>query len=239
MALVPGGQEIVLYYGQNWGGDQAVVENIAPFCIDIYEASQPDATADTTGSWYPLAEMALPPATSQPDVLPWTTIGWDTAREACERAGKRLPTLAEWQMAYSGASGAPWPWGDRVEPNQCNADNRPGVEPTGACCAEVCETWCFEVCDMLGNVAEWLADPWDPDCYQDQVMMVAGGSHNITYLFPNGMPCHNVQRPDPDRPGCWIMSNYCLDRTGLHSHLRDVAVNDDGFRCAKSIIQGR
>jgi len=234
MALVPGGRVKVLYRGEQWGGSRVKEVDLEPFCVDIYEASQPDATARSMGSWRPFDPV--PPAASKPGVLPWTTLTWDKAAAACQAAGKRLLSLAEWQVAYSGTTGLLWPWGGAFQTNSCNAGGRREVQPTGVCCFSVCEGACYRICDMVGNVAEWVADYWNEECYGTEKTMVAGGSYNIDYVFPDTkLPYHNIQRPDPEHPGCWIMSSYSLDRSGVHGHSREAAVPDDGFRCARSI----
>jgi len=58
-----------------------VVEN--QFCIDIYEASRPDATASAAG-----AQSTV--ATSAAGVLPWQVESNAEAFAACEAAGKTL-----------------------------------------------------------------------------------------------------------------------------------------------------
>ncbi len=234
MTLVPGATVNVLYRGNRWDGEGDVQIPNAPFCIDSYEASQPDATATAIGSWQEQAKP--PPATSRRGVLPWTSVSWENARAACESAGKRLPTLAEWQMAFSGASGDLWPWGNTLKANRCNVANPSGPRPTGACCFTICEDWCYNVCDMVGNVSEWVSDYWDRDCYGETQVSIAGGAYGNEYFFPHtDVPNGNIQRPDPARPGCWVMSNYGLDRSGLHAHARSFGAPDDGFRCAKSV----
>jgi formylglycine-generating enzyme required for sulfatase activity len=235
MTLVPGGTVTVIYRGERWDGECADEVRVEPFCIDTYEASRPDATAGFKGRWS--ASMQTPAATSRPGVLPWTT-SWNEAREACARAGKRLPTLAEWQMAFSGSDGAPWPWGDELIANSCVTGSNSEVSPTGNCCFDICEDWCFRVCDMVGNVSEWVSDQWDPESGGDAEFMVAGGSYNISYFydFPNGrQSARNIQIPDPRKPGCWKTIGYGLDRSALHVHAPTSSLEDDGFRCAMTV----
>ena len=233
MQFVPGGETIVVYSGDRWGGTVDSPQSVDDFCIDEYEASQPDATADRPGSWAP--GLPIPAAESMAGVLPWASISWTDAQQACAAAGKRLPTLAEWQTAYSGYYGAWWPWGtDHYDPRQAASCyiNEPVLQtfPTGGCCFENCEgAQCFTTCDMLGNLAEWVAGLWEPECYGDTQVLSAGASV-IDWFTPNR------QEIDPANPDCWKFSLFAQRRFGLHHHDRVTEINnDDGFRCAKSL----
>ncbi len=234
MEYVPGGYTAVVYDGQRWGG--RVVDDVwvDDFCIDRYEASQPDATDVFDGSWNP--GQPIPSAESKAGVLPWIVISWTEAGQACAAAGKRLPTLAEWQTAYSGYEGWDWPWGS----NDYDEDQAAGcyinepyymILPTGGCCFTNCQgDQCFSPCDMVGNVAEWVDELWDERCFGDSEVDVANAGI-IQWFSANSQVAIFV------KPDCWTFKTFALRRFGLHNHPRDGArFNDDGFRCAKSLV---
>ena len=83
---------------------------VADYCIDRYEASRPDADADSVGSDGSVA-------TSREGVMPWyvnpmnaTHLG--NFKNACTAAGKHLCTAEEWFPACSGPQGTDYVFGD-------------------------------------------------------------------------------------------------------------------------------
>jgi len=70
MEFVPGGVTEVVYSGERWGGTVYEEQWVDDFCMDRYEASQPDASKTSAGSW--TGTGPIPPAQSRSGVLPWT-----------------------------------------------------------------------------------------------------------------------------------------------------------------------
>jgi formylglycine-generating enzyme required for sulfatase activity len=88
-------------------------------------------------------------------VVPTGCTSWFQAEQACRLSGKRLLTNQEWQAAASGTPDA-LNLPDNPLP-ECNVD-RERAEPTGLSTACVSR---WGAADMIGNVAEWVAD-WVP-----------------------------------------------------------------------------
>jgi len=83
------------------------------FCMDVYEASRPDATDVSFGS-----DTSM--AASQPGVLPWPIGSNQDAETACVNAGKRLCTPDEWMTACIGPAGTDYPYGNSYVAQTCN-----------------------------------------------------------------------------------------------------------------------
>jgi formylglycine-generating enzyme required for sulfatase activity len=83
-------------------------------CIDRYEASRPDATATYRGS-------IESHATSRANVLPWYPVTFETARDACLCAGKRLCTPDEFLTSCQGPDQTVYAYGDDFDPVICNS----------------------------------------------------------------------------------------------------------------------
>ncbi|MBN2196018.1 MAG: SUMF1/EgtB/PvdO family nonheme iron enzyme [Polyangiaceae bacterium] len=129
----------------------------------------------------------VPRAVSRPGTVPQGYLTYYLARTACENAGKRLCTEAEWVTACRGEQGRAHPYGATYEAARCNVHRaqhpafvlhanssaghtdprlnlvvEAGADPllrlTGA--TPTCRsTWGDNgVFDMVGNVDEWIAD---------------------------------------------------------------------------------
>jgi len=163
-------------YGDWWFVDQQPAHEVqlSAFYLDRHEVSvaqfalflthaagafhfHPDQPIErVAGGYLPRAER---------DQHPINYVSWQAAHHYCLWAGKRLPTEAEWERAAAGIEGRAYPWGD--EGSSCDrasyftgssycqegplaVGQRPdGLSPDG-------------IDDLGGNVAEWVADYYDP-----------------------------------------------------------------------------
>ena len=104
-------------------------------------------------------------------------VSWEQAVAYCTWLNKRLPTEAEWEAAGRGPGANPpiFPWGD--DPGVGGAvDNLPRTEtyPVGTVPFNISP---FGVYDLVGNVWEWVAEPYAPVVEGNQVLR--GGRHGL------------------------------------------------------------
>jgi len=154
---------------------------------------------------------------------PVNCVDWEQARHFCEHMGGRLPTEAEWEWAAKGGGSRRYPWGD--PPPSCQ---RTIMDEGVAGCGRV-STWpvCSKtagrsaqgLCDLSGNVWEWVSD-WYAEGFAaglaENPTGPAGGTHKV------------------GRGGGWGSTGP----GGLRTSVRDFALPTGryaaiGFRCAR------
>ena len=134
-------------------------------CVDQFEASPSlscphQVTHTMTESRNNTASPSCEPVT-EVGAMPWRFVTRDEAQMLCLRAGKRLPTNAEWQML---ALGTP----DSEE--MCNTHSN-AIRETGM--YSEC-TSALGILDTVGNVWEWTADDVIDGRYEDRVLPQEG-----------------------------------------------------------------
>ena len=135
---------------------------IAAFAIDTTEVTEA-AYAECVAAAACTAPDDFNPG-SRPDA-PVRGVAWADAADYCRFRGARLPTEAEWERAARGDDGRRYPWGD--DPPGCDRARLAGcASPDGPVdTGTLAGQSPFGARDLLGNVAEWVADWYQSDYY--------------------------------------------------------------------------
>jgi formylglycine-generating enzyme required for sulfatase activity len=109
---------------------------------------------------------------------PRVKVMWYEAEAYARWRGGRLPTEAEWEWAARGPDSRRYPWGDAFDWRRANTNHQDcrctvpvGTYPAG-------RSWVGAE-DMAGNVAEWVADGYDPRAYRAAIRF-------DPFVAPNG-----------------------------------------------------
>jgi iron(II)-dependent oxidoreductase len=159
---------------------------------------------------------------------PVNCVDWDQAQQYARFKDARLPSEAEWEYAArSGGKNQKYPWGDD-EPT-CdkavmygNGGDGCGKKTTMPVCSKPSGNTAQGLCDMAGNVWQWVQDTYQ-DSYKE-----APVDASATYCAFEG--CDRVLRG-----GCFS-NNYTRNmRVDIRYNFDPSATNDTfGFRLARS-----
>ena len=161
------------------------------------------------------------------DNHPVNCVDWDQAAAFCQAAGGRLPSEAEWEFAArDGGKEVTFPWGDAAA--DCTRANMKdpqtniqgcGDISTHAVCKASAGIPASGLCDMAGNVYEWVKD-WYHNSYQNAP---ADGS---AWETPVGAT--RVRRG-----GSWANPDVGLRASNRTFDPPTAQINAVGFRCVR------
>ena len=195
--------------------------NLAAFSIDRSEVTTKayKSCVEAGGCSEPQSGMLLNWNNPARDDHPINGVTWSQAKAYCKWAGKRLPSEAEWEKAARGTDRRLYPWGDQkpdcsravISEGRNNAGC--GSRTTSPVCSKPEGHSPYGLCDMGGNVSEWVEDTWS-----------LYGKEADTQL--QGF---RIRRGDSyeSSPGKYSRLSFRLQTTA------ESAARYGGFRCAK------
>ena len=213
MVYIPAGEFIMGSDEQNSSDGPSSKLELGAYYIDRCEVTMAEYAAfikatgyKSQGSWDMYFKKGY-------ENYPVVNVTWNDARSYAEWAGKRLPTEVEWEKAARGPDGRLWPWGNEWDKNKCintttndknllalmlNMGEGKGPVPVGSIEKGMSP---YGVMDMAGNVAEWIADWYQPYPYKGpydkgNVKTIRGGSW---YHYEGYTRCYSRIKFAPDK----------------------------------------
>ena len=223
MVFVPAGE---FWMGSDGGSaerDEKPLRKVfvPAFHIDRFEVTNRHYKELMPGHRYPPGE----------DDLPVTHVLKRDAEEFCRRAGRRLPSNAEWEKAARGTDGRVYPWGNEFSADRANINRRVDVHSTNAplCNSPLAAsrgklpggsfpkgTSPYGAQDMAGNVWEWVSDVWI-----DRNSFGAKSGSEARGIIRGGAYSYSPRQARASYQGFEALETTC---------------HDVGFRCAMDAI---
>jgi len=159
---------------------------------------------------------------SDRDNHPINCVTWHQAKAYCEWIGGRLPTEAEWEKAARGTDGRIYPWGNAKATCEYavmdDGSSGCGKDRTWPVCSKPRGNSPYGLCDMSGNVREWVNDWYKSGYYKSS-------------------PRDNPRGPSSGgsrvvRGGGWVSDPGNLRASNRGRFTPGTGDSDFGFRCA-------
>jgi len=191
-----------------WIDQTEVTNKMYAKCVAENKCRHPNTKSRTRPNYYGNPEF---------DNYPVLGVSWDSAKNYCSWAGRRLPTEAEWEKAARGTDARTYPWGEGIDCTKANYQAS-CVGDTSAVGSYKSGRSPYGAYDMAGNVWEWVSSLYKPYPYDAN-----DGRENL-----------NSSGDRVLRGGSWVNLDINL-RSALRAFgdptYSDISV---GFRCARS-----
>jgi len=184
-------------------------------CVDAGSCSAPDDGWESCNWGY-----------SDRGSHPINCVDWDQAQDFANWVGGRLPSEAEWEYAArSGGRDWKYPWGDEAATCEravmYDGGDGCGRDSTWPVCSKPSGNTTHGLCDMAGNVWEWVQD-WYHDSYD------GAPTDGSAWETPTGSDRVN-------RGGSWYFGARFVRAAYRNGGLPGDRFGGVGFRLARSV----
>ncbi|MAD60256.1 MAG: hypothetical protein CMH49_01920, partial [Myxococcales bacterium] len=190
-------------------------------CVDAGDCSRP---ATSQGCVW---------GTPNSDDLPINCVNWRQANEFSNFVGLRLPTEAEWEYVASSGDGRTYPWGEDAPScefmvlKDCTLLAQPVCSSMDAPRGSQLDNQRFPICDLVGNVAEWVEDNYSLNYRNASSTGIPVVTNNRRLKFYRVL-----------RGGAWFSNPIQYRVTDRYARIYLTQTPDTGIRLAKSTLCG-
>ena len=163
------------------------------------------------------------------ELHPINCASWSQGEAFCTWAGGTLPSEAQWEYAARGPNNVVHPWGEK--PPACalaiwgdgRREDGCGRDSTWPACARPDGNSPFGLCDMAGNVWEWVRDGYQDNFYKNG---------------PEQDPVNTARLPfRVMRGGCWSSDKAAYLRASVRNYGEPTNRSiGNGFRCVSQVV---
>ena len=131
--------------------------------VPSFRIGRTEVTAAQYAACVTAAACTAPNGSQVGDDAPVQWVTWDQSKAFCAWAGGQLCTEAQWELAAgNGSMGSRYPWGNQAPTCADAVWNGPGCLDLGPAnaCSRPAGNNVWGLCDLAGNVMEWVEDDW-------------------------------------------------------------------------------